>query len=31
MFNSNRDSNVILRDESGKVTDGQLLALEHLP
>ena len=27
-FNSNRDDNVIFRDESGNATDAQLLALE---
>ena len=27
-FNSNRDDNVILRDESGNATDAQLLAFE---
>ena len=27
-FNSNRDDNVILRDESGNATDAQLLASE---
>jgi site-specific DNA-methyltransferase (adenine-specific) len=27
-FNSNRDDNVIFRDESGIATDGQLLAFE---
>jgi site-specific DNA-methyltransferase (adenine-specific) len=27
-FNSNRDDNVILRDESGNATDVQLLAFE---
>ena len=27
-FNSNRDDNVILRDESGHATDAQLLAFE---
>ena len=29
-FNSNRDDNVIFRDESGQATDAQLLAVEHL-
>jgi site-specific DNA-methyltransferase (adenine-specific) len=28
-FNSNRDYNVIFRDESGNATDAQLLAFEH--
>ena len=27
-FNSNRDDNVIFRDESGKTSDAQLLAFE---
>jgi len=27
-FNSNRDDNVIVRDEAGKTCDAQLLALE---
>jgi site-specific DNA-methyltransferase (adenine-specific) len=27
-FNSNRDDNVTVRDESGKTCDGQLLAFE---
>ena len=28
-FNSNRDSNVIFRDESGNPTDAQFLAFEY--
>ena len=28
-FNSNRDDNVTIRDESGKTCDAQLLAYQH--